>query len=130
VHVDVFAQLVAGHHRADGLEEVVVRVGHGEAHHLHRLAEPREVIGQPEAVHLAVALVPVGADPLEHVGGVEDRGAVDRQHRLLLGYQSPVHPDIEGRHVRSSVGGVYACLTRAPTVNEGRPGVNVLTAIH
>ena len=102
VHVDVLAQLVAGDDGAHRLEQVVVRVGHVDAHHLHRLAQSREVIGEAEAVHLAVALAQVRAQALEDVGGVEDRRAVDGQHRLLLGDQPAVHPDIEGRHVCSS----------------------------
>ena len=89
VHVDVLTQLVAGDDRAHRLEQVVVRVGHADAHHLHRLAQPREVVGKAEAVHLAVALAPVRSEPFKDVGGVEDRRAVDRQHRLLLGTNRP-----------------------------------------
>ena len=76
--MDVLADLVRLDHLAHGLVEVDVAVGHAEAHHLHRLAQPREMLGQPEAVHLAVVGVPVGAQPLEAVRRVEDGGAVHR----------------------------------------------------
>ena len=98
MHVDVLADLVRLQHLTHRLIEVDVAVRHREAHHLHRLAQPREVLGEAEAVHLAVGGVPVGAQPLEAVRGVKDRRAVDRQHGLLAGHHLPVHPDLEIGH--------------------------------
>ena len=44
---------------------------------------------QTEGVHLVVGRVPVGAEPLEHVGRVEHGGAVDGQDRLRRGTSLP-----------------------------------------
>jgi hypothetical protein len=105
VHVHVLADFIALQHRAHGVVQVDIAVGHREAHHLHRLAQSREVLLEPEAVQLTVALVPVGAQALEHVGGVEHRRAVHREYGLVAGKESTVHPELEVRHVMVLAGG-------------------------
>src|SRR2546422_7468623 len=75
---------------ARGLVEVDVAVRDAEAHHLHRLAQPREVLLQAKAVELLVGLVPVRPEPLEDVGPVEHGGAVrSEEHTSEL--QSRLH---------------------------------------
>src|SRR6059036_374425 len=69
-----------------------------EPHHLHRLAQPGEVLLQPEGVELLVGLVPIGPQPLEDVRPVEHGGAVDGQHRRGLIHERAVHPDPELTH--------------------------------
>ena len=102
VHVHVFADLVATQRLAHRLVEVGVRILDGEAVHLHGLTDPREMLLQPEDEELFFRLVPVRAQALEHVGAVEDGRAVDGQDGLGLGFQRPVHPDLQLAHRRSS----------------------------
>src|SRR5438128_1233240 len=114
VHVHVFADLVSGKHLAHGLVEVEIAVGNREAHHLHRLPEALEVLGQAEAIELVVAGVPVGAQPLEHVGGVENGRAVYGQDGLRLGHELTVHPDVELFHWTGSFVGARWAVAGLP----------------
>src|SRR5262249_8512905 len=85
--------------------EIEIAVRNGEPHHLHRLAEALEVLGQTEGVDLVVGRVPVGAEPFEHVRRMEDGGAVDGQNRLCRGHELAVHPDVELFHEPGSFDG-------------------------
>jgi hypothetical protein len=102
VHVHVLSELVARERLTYDVHEVIVGVRDIEAHHLHRLAEALEVLGEAEAVQLLVILVPVRTQALEDVGGVEHCGAVHGQDRFGLRHQLAVHPDFELVHRHAS----------------------------
>jgi hypothetical protein len=109
--VNVLADRVAPEDLAHRLVEVDVGVWHREAHHLHRLAQPGEVLLQTEGVELPLGLVPVGPQPLEDVRPVEHGGAVDGQHRRGLVHERAVHPDLEIAHRAGSFVGVMTDVT-------------------
>jgi len=70
----IFFEVVPLHDLAQSFLQIGRGGWHREAHHFHRFEPPREVLLEPESVGFLPLVVPVDANPLKHVGGVERRG--------------------------------------------------------